>query len=197
MINFTRHKMFYTPVWEGMIEDSRQLNTMLIRDGIDFTRIGDAHANFSEFEGFGIGKLTSHVRDAVDEMGKEFNWPKHVTEIRSRPNAIEPLKCDTPHHHPYVDLVGVYYAKVPENSGDLLVLDPRGSVNIMWQDPNIYVPDTGQNSRVYYRITPKPGMLVLFPSYVFHSVETNFSNDTRISIVFEIKVNVDASYARD
>ena len=38
-------------------------------------------------------------------------------------------------------------------------------------------------------ITPKEGGLILFPSYVDHSVNENLSNEERIVISFNIKVN--------
>ena len=55
---------------------------------------------------------------------------------------------------------GVYYVKVPEESGDLIF------------------PNSGD------RISPKEGMTVLFHSSIWHAVEPNLSNDLRISFAF-------------
>ena len=77
----------------------------------------------------------------------------------------------------------VYYVKTPENSGDILLFDPRGGT--FWQDPKA-VTNEYRMARIYHRVTPKPGLLVMFPNYLAHGVETNLSDDWRISIAMEI-----------
>jgi uncharacterized protein (TIGR02466 family) len=86
------------------------------------------------------------------------------------------------HSHGESVMACVYYIEAYENSGDLLVVDPRGSA--VW-DLNV---ENSVNSVKYKRIKPKIGKMVLFPSYVLHSVEENKSDKTRISIATNIHI---------
>ena len=82
-------------------------------------------------------------------------------------------------------LAVVYYLKVPPNSGDILLHDPRGS--ILWQDPQARTDVDWESYRPYHKIKPVPGMLLIFPGYVVHSVESNLSNEYRISIAISTR----------
>ncbi len=192
-MKFQQKNLFYSPVWEFDVDQPDQLNTMLGMDGINFSRASETEQlNFIEFPGYGISQLKTHILNAIDTIAKSCNWPAYTPEIRSRQNAIQPLECDSPHHHPDADLVAVYYVSCPERSGDILVHDPRGSVKAIWQDPAVTNDASGRSGRVFYRIQPRPGLLVMFPNYLFHSVETNLSDQTRISIVLNIRLNMDS-----
>lgn len=89
----------------------------------------------------------------------------------------------TPHEHSGNTVIAVYYVLTNEQSGDILLHDPRGA--------NSFIPKFENNlsGRSYHRITPKVGDLLLFPAYVVHSVEPNLSDETRISLAmnFEYK----------
>ena len=92
--------------------------------------------------------------------------------------------------HPMLDIFMLiilisasYYIKVPnEKCGDILFYDPR-SANVVRK------PITNETNKLNIQvvnITPKNGLLVLFPSYIHHSVEMNNSNQERIIISFNI-----------
>ncbi len=79
-------------------------------------------------------------------------------------NAMGPGHRTTPHTHDEDDelLSAVYYVTVPENSGELL----------LYADP------------ATVRVTPEPGLMVLFPPSLEHEVEENRSGEMRLSIAF-------------
>jgi len=79
-------------------------------------------------------------------------------------NAMGPGHRTTPHTHDEDDelLSAVYYVTVPEDSGELL----------LYADP------------ATVRVTPEPGLLVLFPPSLEHEVEENRSDRLRLSIAF-------------
>lgn len=81
-------------------------------------------------------------------------------------------------------LSGVYYVKVPENSGNIRFYDPRGSFISSMPDHQYY-----NNGFNYYKITPKEGMVIFFPPWLEHDVEPNLSKDTRITIAFNIEAD--------
>lgn len=97
-----------------------------------------------------------------------------------------------PHNHPYAYLSGTYYVRVPESRatsenrsdvrpGCITFYDPRGSVNMtaIKDDPQVE-PE--------YTVSPQPGMILLWPSFLMHYVHPNLSDDPRISISFNLMV---------
>lgn len=93
---------------------------------------------------------------------------------------------NTPHSHGDNAVIGVFYTHTFDNSGDLLLHDPRGSHEFLKQ----YETNTAGHlvsDRSYHRINPKVGDLVLFPAYIVHSVEPNMSDKTRISLAMNFK----------
>lgn len=79
------------------------------------------------------------------------------------------------YHHTHEGyLSGVFYLKVPENSGRLVFTNPA----IRSEMHPIRCPN--------YKIQPQPLACIVFPSWLEHYVEPNQSDDTRISISFNI-----------
>jgi uncharacterized protein (TIGR02466 family) len=186
--------LFSSPLWiYNLAEENPHLAHMVKLDGTNFSNAVNAGQcgpnDFFKFNGYGIEQLRDYVDTAIKDIAQKRSWPEHDIDMRVRHNVIKPLECDTPHHHPDLDLVGVYYVSVPSNSGNILFYDPRGSVKILWEDPAVGPDSQGRTGRVCYSLTPTVGTLVLFPSYLFHSVETNLSEENRISIVMDIRIN--------
>ena len=87
-----------------------------------------------------------------------------------------------PHLHPNSLFSGVYYVKSHLDSGNLTCYDPRPGIQ------------TTMPSRVKGRppkdlwreahIAPYTGRIIMFPAWLWHAVENNNSNDTRISVSF-------------
>lgn len=90
------------------------------------------------------------------------------------------------HHGVLTPLSVILYVQVPEGSGDLVFHSPvhltgcsfYTQVSPEFHGENLTMPE--------YRITPKEGMIVVFPSYLWHLVESNNSNCDRISISFNV-----------
>ena len=85
------------------------------------------------------------------------------------------------HHHSNAVISGIYYPKAPPGSGDLLIHSPF--MDIMLEPPTRQ--PNGLNVKVM-PITPKPGMMILFRSYVKHSVKPTKCKEERISIAFNL-----------
>lgn len=171
--------LFGTPLWiefpfDNVAEYNKQLylETMPYRDGNLFEMPGDA-----------IKRLKDHVTDRVTEIAYDFEWESPQFYLHGRQNPIPPGGVDTPHFHLGSKMVVLYYLQIPPNSGDLLLHDVRGWNN--WPDLQTTTEDH-KTARAYHRIKPKEGMLIMHPSYVTHSVEPNFSNESRISLALTI-----------
>ena len=78
---------------------------------------------------------------------------------------------------------GVYYVKVPENSGRIRFYDPRGHIIRDAKDTVHFFGD-----HVYQYIVPQEGMLLFFPTWLEHDVEENESDEDRVSVSFNIRL---------
>ena len=90
------------------------------------------------------------------------------------------------HQHGNSTISGAYYVRAPKDSGDIVFYDPRPAP--IYSHPN--VENSNLLNAQVNSITPKEGGLVLFPSYLDHSVNENFSNEERIVISFNIKIQM-------
>jgi len=79
---------------------------------------------------------------------------------------------------------GVYYVKIPKNSGNLYFMDMHWDPHLMVSYPDIYKSD---KSIKEVEIKSEEGDLYLFKGKVPHRVGKNFSNEDRISISFNFK----------
>jgi uncharacterized protein (TIGR02466 family) len=82
----------------------------------------------------------------------------------------------------------VYYVTVPkfddddiDRAGDIMFYDPRGAVNMM-------VHPGRCNDGEAIRVSPIAGHMLLFPSWLYHSVNPFKSDVVRISIAFNARV---------
>jgi uncharacterized protein (TIGR02466 family) len=78
---------------------------------------------------------------------------------------------------------GVFYLSTPEGSGKLVLQNP--AINKMWKGCSL-TSQKNQFTAESIRIEPVEGNIILFPSYLPHSVETNDHDEERISISFNI-----------
>lgn len=95
----------------------------------------------------------------------------------------KPGDYNSSHVHSRNYLSGVFYLKVPENSGSLIFYDPRAQAEII-------SPPKKKNEPIglshWGNWDPKENDLILFPAYLRHGVETNNSKEDRIVVSFNI-----------
>ena len=97
-------------------------------------------------------------------------------------NINPPGGMNQPHIHPNALFSGVYYVKSNPKAGRLKIYDPRPGAQI-----NMPTRKSGDPGRDLWRdanIEPIPGRIIMFPAWLWHSVEPNQSNDIRISVSF-------------
>ena len=97
-------------------------------------------------------------------------------------NINPPGGMNQPHLHPNSLFSGVYYVKSNPQAGRLKIYDPRPGAQIVM--PN---RKEGKPPKHLWRdanIDPFPGRIIMFPAWLWHSVEPNQSNDIRISVSF-------------
>ena len=97
-------------------------------------------------------------------------------------NVNPPGAFNAPHDHSGFALSGVYYASVPPegHSGAIEFLDPRINANA-------YTIEGAVCFNRKFVINPKPGNLLVFPSYLTHWVQPNGDSTDRITVAFNIR----------
>ena len=97
-------------------------------------------------------------------------------------NINPPGGMNNPHVHPNALFSGVYYVKSQPQSGRLKIYDPRPGVQT-----NMPIRKPGNPGKDMWRevnLEPIVGRIIMFPAWLWHSVEENRSNDIRISVSF-------------
>ena len=191
------HLFFSTPIWASKIDDYKKVNSMMENyiyslqekdpEGVIKSNLKGWHSkNFDmkndEPRNF-IEAIKKNINIAINDMG----WDLDSQEVSlSNMWAIINKKgaMNQKHHHSNNDLSAAYYVTAKESCGDIIFYDPRpGKV---YKYPLSKKPNSlnAHNNG----IKPEPGMLVLFPSYLEHSVNPNMSDHERIVISFNISL---------
>ncbi|SNB63957.1 conserved hypothetical protein [Arboricoccus pini] len=97
-------------------------------------------------------------------------------------NVNPPGGRNSAHTHPNNYLSGVYYVATPAGQGRIVFDDPRPQAFVMMPPVSQFTKFTGNN----VNLDVKPGRLVLFPSWLQHSVPTNQSTEDRVTIAFNL-----------
>lgn len=86
------------------------------------------------------------------------------------------------HTHPNCILSGLMYLQVPENSSKILFLDPRPYKSI------IELPKKKESYLNSHSIwfDPKPGLFLMWESWLPHAVPKNCSKQGRITMVYNV-----------
>jgi len=85
------------------------------------------------------------------------------------------------HIHPFSVLSGVYYVKVPKNSGRIAFVNNNGIDRFLRND--CISTYTAENSSEWY-LQPEENTLYIFPSWIKHYAEPNLSQKERTAISF-------------
>jgi uncharacterized protein (TIGR02466 family) len=96
-------------------------------------------------------------------------------------NVMNTGAVHTPHIHPHSVISGTYYVTVPPRSGAIRFEDPRLGL-MMAALPK--KTNARAENRSFVDVAPKPGMLLLWESWLRHGVEPNGARGKRISVSF-------------
>ena len=136
----------------------------------------------SEFLNYIFPKVKEHVKTY------KVKYTHNITIQNMWFNVNGPNDYNKHHYHMHdaLDFVGVYYMKVPKNSGSLTLMNP----DISSGASNIFHLDREDNvfNRQSVNVDPVDGLLLLFPAGTIHAVSRNNSKSNRLSLSFNIKV---------
>lgn len=97
-------------------------------------------------------------------------------------SAYAPGAAHRQHAHPNNFLSAVYYVQVSPGANTINFHDPRSQAAVI--RPPVTALTGANTDQVVVRVTD--GMLLLFPSYLQHSVDANAGDNLRISVSFNL-----------
>ncbi len=147
----------------------------------------DFHLNDCENEE--LLKLGQIVELKAQEAGSELGVKPNMQLFMSNfwLNLNQKGNGNIRHMHPTSFFSAAYYVQTPENCGKIVFEHPSTLMNFWWSS----FTDTNKHathSTINYE--PKAGRLVIFPSWLEHSVYANANDELRISVAFNMDIDV-------
>ena len=128
-------------------------------------------------------ELNVYFMNAVHEVISVLSTKYKDVEITGCwANISPPGSSHNSHTHPNNFLSAVYYVTVPPGGNQINFHDPRHQTYILVSP----VEQSNIHNAEFAEVVVEEGTLLLFPSWLVHSVPANTSNERRISISFNI-----------
>ena len=200
-----RLDLFPTPILKARPPDAEALNRALLESidrqraesgGIDRSNIGGWHSDTEmttwggeparSLATFAVREVSAHMVDVAAAGKRKFDWSIEMWANVNQPGDANQLHC-----HPAAYWSGVYYpdpggAEAESGGGELVLEDPRYPLAYMTvPDLLLRAPD---QSPMYSQVAirPEAGLLVLFPSWLRHSVRPHRGERARVSIAINL-----------
>ena len=144
---------------------------------------------FGKKDGLEINEDMNLFSNYISELAIEF-MRKQGYKIRFpqfKPFIFANEMYENDHHnvhsHANSMLSGVFYLQTPEGSGSISFYDPKPRRNFISRETEF---ETDSNMNIF-NVQPKKGLLLIWESWLEHSVMRNHSkDDSRISLVFNL-----------
>jgi len=188
--------IFANFIGEGILENinNSSLKTFIL--ALKKKDKGRILSNYSGWQSNDLSLQENVLKDLLIEIEKNLVLFEQTLRLRKEfklkvdnlwANVNGAGAINIPHVHPGSILSGIYYVTLPENSGNLGLINPNifnfvslassGGVETFTEGPTLFT--TGHIFR-----KSKPGGLLIFPSHLSHHVLSNLSKQQRISISF-------------
>ena len=194
---------FLTPIGTFRVPDHESLNPALEAEilrrmqedeGQTRSNVGGWHSmdNLFSWEPAAFKDLGEWIHSAAMNMvavGSRTRRFRVKCQLSGWANVNGPGQYNGNHNHPGCSWSGVYYVRVEDTTDDplpraghLQFYDPRGSIEMIRHPGKSMFGHT-------ITIRPQSGMLLVFPAWLYHSVNPFLSDVTRISIAFNARLN--------
>jgi uncharacterized protein (TIGR02466 family) len=139
---------------------------------------------------FALGACNRYCRDLKMTDQPRFQWTADMWANVNRRGA-----ANSNHVHPQAFWSAVYYVDDGYGGsddralgGELVFQDPRFPMNRMFSSEMVFLSSGGRPQHWFSTVRPQSGMLVAFPSWLFHSVEQYHGDGTRISLAINMSI---------
>jgi uncharacterized protein (TIGR02466 family) len=131
-----------------------------------------------------FAELVTQIDKHVRSFGKALDF-----ELSGKSLALDSLWINvmdrggihSAHIHPHSVVSGTYYVDIPNGAADIRFEDPRLAM-MMAAPPR--KEKARRENQIFARVSPKPGTLLLWESFLRHEVLPNTAPGKRISISF-------------
>ena len=188
---------FSTPVWASKIENYQSTNEKIYdyiqklqkadTEGVIKSNIKGWHSKDFNLKDVDVISFINLISPNINKVLSDMNWDleKQTIKITNMWAIINTGGASNArHHHGNSDISAAYYVRAPKNCGEIVFYDPRPAP--VFSHPKS--KKINHLNAMVNSISPVEGGLVLFPSYLDHSVNPNSSNNERIVISFNIKL---------
>lgn len=187
------HKEIYFPtqIYISKLHDAEEINEELLKnireeqhrdqEGIqrsNFKSLGGWHSHNNLHKEKKYADIANRIRATAKKISKDCGYdPEYRLKIGTMWSIINgPGSFNRSHIHPGCHWSGVYYVQAPENAGRIEFTDPR-TQNLMDQPKHAPGNKRPKHCWTKVRFVPEPGKLVIFPSWLYHSVEPNLAEE--------------------
>jgi uncharacterized protein (TIGR02466 family) len=192
--------LFPTPLWHVRNTDAGLIDTLAhsVRSLAQDDMAGRRWCREHRYRGYtsyaSLGDLPTRdpafavLAKWLVKQAAEFAGAAHMDLAGRKPrldslwvNLLKPGGGHSGHIHPHSILSGTFYVEVPEGAGALRFEDPRLPLFMAAPPRTADAPDACRN---FVTITPQPGTLLLWESWLRHEVLPSSAKTDRISISF-------------
>ena len=150
--------------------------------GVAKTNAGGWHSETDMNKKEEYNPLTKELFNMQDEIYQKEHLSLKPVLGNMWANINYPGNFNRPHLHPNSLFSGVYFIKTPQKSGNFMIYEPRPGVQYtMPNRKEVKLPPELWREVQY---EPVAGRCIMFPSWLWHEVKPNQSNDIRISVSF-------------
>jgi len=192
------HLFFSTPIWTSKIDGYDKVNEEMLNFIINLQKKDSTGIVKSNFKGWHskdfdlkdkcLTKFVTAIKKNINTSLNDMNWDLDSQSVKIKNMwAIinEKGALNQKHHHSNSDISAAYYVSAHDDCGDIVFYDPRPAR--VYKHPIAKSPN--KLNATINSVKPEPGLLVLFPSYLEHSVNPNLSNKKRIVISFNLSLD--------
>ena len=193
--------LFPSQVWRHHTDkiDNRKLENIILEKeqkdkGVTFTNVGGYHSsaiNLEKEKGFKC--IYDYINECMEVILFENNYKLNLGILSSHGwiNINRKGDFNREHVHPDCHWSGVYYVKTPANCGELRFHNPIVASSMVKSGHLLNLTSSNIKTSFFLNsipLDPYEGSILIFPSWLFHSVDPNRSNYDRISISFNIDI---------
>lgn len=123
--------------------------------------------------------VTRHAATFADELAFDLGRKPKLDSLWV--NLLKPGGHHTGHIHPHSIVSGTFYVEAPKGSGAIRFEDPR--LPMMMAAP-LRSDDAPEELRPFVSVEPRPGLLLMWESWLRHEVLPGTGRGERLSISF-------------
>jgi uncharacterized protein (TIGR02466 family) len=123
--------------------------------------------------------VTRHAATFADELAFDLGRKPKLDSLWV--NLLKPGGHHTGHIHPHSIVSGTFYVEAPKGSGAIRFEDPR--LPMMMAAP-LRSDEAPEELRPFVSVEPRPGLLLMWESWLRHEVLPGTTKSDRLSISF-------------